>query len=105
MAGNAITASPSQFGATMTMRSSVAMAVVFCLLPSAFCLVVVFVTGFRKHPRRLRRRRIAPAAMHPQPQIRTAPHLHLEHVGAALREFADRAVSRFLRRRDRRFVN
>ena len=31
----------------------------------------------------------APAAVHPQPQVRVPPHVHLEHVGAALRELAD----------------
>ena len=40
----------------------------------------------------LHRRRaidVAPAAVHPQPQLRVAAHVHLEHVGAALRELAD----------------
>ena len=32
---------------------------------------------------------VAPAPVHPQPEVRMAPHVHLEHVGAALRQLAD----------------
>src|SRR5262245_9145306 len=32
---------------------------------------------------------IAPPPVHPQPECRIAPDVHLEHVGAALRELAD----------------
>ena len=31
---------------------------------------------------------VAPAAVHPQPEMRMPPHVHLEHVGAALRQLA-----------------
>ena len=43
--------------------------------------------------------------MHPQPQLGLAPHVHLEHVGAALRELAHRVGGARRRRFDRVLVD
>ena len=50
----------------------------------------------REHPanRVVLRLQVAPAAVHPQPQLGVAPDVHLEHVGAALRELANRVRGR-----------
>src|SRR5262245_52347259 len=49
--------------------------------------LLFFRTCPRKHPFDLRRAvHVAPAAVHPQPEIRIAAHVHLEDVGAALGE-------------------
>ena len=49
---------------------------------------------------------VAPAAVHPQPELRMAAHVHLEHVGAPLRELADRVRRcRSRRRLDRVLVD
>src|SRR5436190_17498619 len=48
---------------------------------------------------------IAPPPMHPQPQPWVPPDVHLEYVGAALREVADRIGCIGLRRIDRVLVD
>src|SRR4029450_4180343 len=76
-AGSAMTASPSQFGASTTTTPGSDIAIVF---------------GFVAHPEIFAGQHvlIAPAPVHPQPSCRMPPHVHLEHVGAALREVANR---------------
>ena len=49
--------------------------------------------------------RVAPAPVHPQPELRMTPHVHLEHVRAALRELANRLVAVGARRLDRMLVD
>ena len=48
---------------------------------------------------------VAPAAVHPQPELRISPHVHLEHVRAALRELLDRLLVVGRRRLDRVLVH
>ena len=48
---------------------------------------------------------VAPAAVHPQPQIRMPPDVHLQHVRAALRELADGVLAVRRRRLDGMFVD
>ena len=77
-AGSAMTASPNQFGETTSRRSILGHAVMM-----------------RRFAGRLS---IAPSAMHPEPQMRVPPHIHLQHVGAALRELANRVRAVVVRR-------
>src|SRR5688500_17667225 len=79
MAGSAITASPSQFGATTRRRE---------ISGIGFRLGLAVVHRQRRAGER--RIAVAPAAMHPQPELGMTPYVHLEHVGAALGELADR---------------
>src|SRR5258708_26033727 len=76
IAGSAMTASPSQFGATISIRFTIVDSLGIAL-------------GSRKHARRsrARRRAVSPAAVHPEPEVRMAPHVHFEYVGAPLCEF------------------
>src|SRR3954467_8350018 len=74
IAGSAITASPSQFGAnTQTVGESAV---------NPRLGKDDLVAGSL--------RAVAPPPVHPQPQLGIPPHIHLEHVGASLREFPDR---------------
>src|SRR5262249_51450347 len=86
-AGSAITASPSQFGARTISRSMSATS-------------LLFVAGRGEHALFRRGLDVAPAAMHPEPQAGIAAHVHFEHVGAALREVAQRVAVAGRRRID-----
>src|SRR5262249_54096350 len=79
IAGSAITASPSQFGARTTR----------CVTGSRlqFFSSLAVALNRRKHARRaVGRPVLSPAPMHPQPEIGPAADLHLEHVRTTLRE-------------------
>ena len=54
---------------------------------------------------RVARLDVSPSPMHPQPEIGIAAHVHLEDVGAALREFADGIGVVGTGRIDRMFVD
>src|SRR6185369_2910950 len=71
-----MTASPSQFGASTTMPPGSDIATLF---------------RFVAHPEIFAGQHllIAPPPVHPQPECGMPPHVHLEHVGAALREVAN----------------
>src|SRR5688572_24686574 len=76
IAGSAITASPSQFGARRAIRIP---------YPRQPLFGDLFSARRREHAghRRNIRRKVAPAAVHPEPEIGITAHVHLEHVGAA----------------------
>ena len=61
----------------------------------------------RKHARHALERgtAVSPPPVHPQPQLGMAPHVHLENVGAALRELVDGVLRIGWRRLDRMLVN
>ena len=91
-AGSAITASPSQFGMRTTMRAGARLSAFIDLVHRLpFVRHGILPGGAREHPSHLfADRNVAPSAMHPEPLFRIAANVHLEHVGAALRELADR---------------
>ena len=78
-----MTMSPSQFGRRMTTLWA-------CVHATSPTESAFLVCRGREHARDRRGGglEIAPAAVHPQPEIRIPPHVHLEDVGAPLREVA-----------------
>src|SRR4029453_17472522 len=87
-----MTASPSQFGGSTTTLPDSGIASIFWFVAHQEIFAAQLVL-------------VAPAPMHPQPQRRMPPHVHLEDIRAALREVANRIRSIGARRIDGMLVD